>query len=301
MYQFISHDAFDRARETIMRQGKEIEALRQQLRREQFAEELRQLLTSLETTSIILAPFTHTQLLEMVVQTAAQVIAAQAGSLFLVDEEAKDLVFEVAIGPKAQAVKQFRVPLGHGIAGMVAMSGQPMAISRAHEDQGLAIDIASSVDYVPESVLCVPLFYDDRVIGALELLNKMDSPSFSLPDIEILALFAKIAAIAIAQSRAYQDQRSVLNVLLHSFREKDPDQRQRLSQNAAAFSNWMEKDNVADTKARKLALLVHEFTSYGENEYEMCMNILQGFVSNLRTRQAEYNFMLSGSVQGRGI
>ena len=294
-------DALAQARETLTRQAKEIEALQQRLQREQFAEELQQLLTSLEATSIILAPFTHSQLLEMVVRTAAQVIAAQAGSLFLIDEEAQDLVFEVAIGPKSQAVKQFRVPLGHGIAGMVAVSGQPMAISHAREDQRLAVDIASSIDYVPESVLCVPLFYNDRVIGALELLDKMGAPSFSPTDMEILALFAKMAAIAIAQSRAYQDQRSVLNALLRSFGEKDPDRRQRLYRGAIAFSNWMEKDTVADTKTRKLALLVHELTSYGENEYEMCVNILQSFVTNLRNRQGGYDFSLSGTVQGRSI
>jgi GAF domain-containing protein len=301
MNQPSSLDTLDQARATIARQAEEIEALQQQLQREQFAEELRQLLSGLEATSIILAPFTHSRLLEMVVQTAMQVISAQAGSLFLIDEEAKDLVFEVAIGPKSQAAKQFRVPLGHGIAGMVAVSGQPMAIMHADEDQRLAIDIASSVDYVPKSVLCVPLFYDDHVIGALELLNKIGEPSFRPTDIEMLALFAKIAAIAIAQSRAYQDQRSMLNALLRSFGEQDSALRQRLYQGTVAFSNWAEKDCVADGRARKLALLVYELTSYGENEYEMCVNILQSFVSNLRNRQGGYDFSLSGSVQGRGF
>ena len=44
----------------------------------------------------------------------------------------------------ATEVKKFRVPLGHGVAGLVALTGQPMAISQAHEDKRLATDIGSA-------------------------------------------------------------------------------------------------------------------------------------------------------------
>src|SRR5689334_12925938 len=110
------------AQETIERQAREIDMLRRQAEHEQFAQTLRKLLLSARNTNVILAPFTRAHLLEMVVTTAAQVISARSGSLFLIDEKAQDLVFEVAIGPAAQEVKKFRVPLGHGIAGMVALS-----------------------------------------------------------------------------------------------------------------------------------------------------------------------------------
>ena len=54
----------------------------------------------------------------MIVEAAAQVISARAASLFLVNEETQELIFEVALGQKAQEVKKFSVPLGHGIAGL---------------------------------------------------------------------------------------------------------------------------------------------------------------------------------------
>ena len=191
------HDDFAAAQNTIAQQAHKIQELQQQLDREHFAQELRTLLISVQNAHIILAPFSHSFLLEMVVTTAAQVISARSGSLFLIDEKAQDLVFEVAIGPAAQQVKKFRVPLGHGIAGIVALSGQPMAIADTPQDDRLAIDIASSVNYIPENILCVPLFYDDRIIGVLELLDKIDAHAFSLKDMETLALFANIAAFAI--------------------------------------------------------------------------------------------------------
>lgn len=279
--------------EIIERQAREIATLRQRLEQEHFARELSRLLMSAKAINIILAPFTHTQLLEMIVSTAARVIAAQSGSLFLIDEEAGDLVFEVAIGPAAQEAKKFRVPLGHGIAGMVALTGQPLAVADAHVDSRMALDIATSIDYIPHSILCVPLFYADRVIGALELLDKIGASSFGEMDMEVLSLFANIAAIAIAQSQAYHDQQTVLTPLLRSFGELSADYKERLSQDAIAFSSWTQTEIPTNAINRELALLVHEVIQYGEQESELCKHILSGIVANLRSRSENHQFASS--------
>jgi|SRR5579859_6052071 len=277
--------AFD----TIKLQEQQIAVLQQQLQREHFAQELRQLIAGLSAVNVILSPFTYTRLLEMVVQAAAKVISARAGSLFLIDEQTQELLFEVAIGPVAHSVKKFRVPLGHGIVGLVALTGQPMAIAHAQQDERLAIDIASAVNYIPESVLCVPLFYEDRVIGALELLDKTDEPAFRSEDIGVLGMFSNIAAIAIAQSRAFHDQQSLLHTLVRSFAEENPEQKQQLYQEATTFAQWMNSEDPINTRARKLAMLVHELALDGEQESEMCSNILQGFVANARNRKKAYS------------
>lgn len=278
--------------ETIAQQKQEIELLRKQLERERFAKELSKVLTSAKISNIILSPFTHTRLLEMVVSTAAQVISALSGSLFLIDEEAKDLIFEVAIGPAAQEAKKFRVPLGHGIAGMVAMTGQPMAIANAQQDTRLAFDIATSIDYIPKSILCVPLFYDDQVIGALELLDKTDAPSFRPADMETLGLFANMAAVAIAQSQAYHDQQKILTSFLQAFGENDPENQQHLSQSAIDFANWLQTENPINAVGCELALLVHELIQSGEEDSEMCRQIMQGIVTNIRNRRENYDLMV---------
>ena len=280
----LATQALMQAQETIARQSKEIEALQQQVAHEHFAQKLRKLLISVKNTSIILSPFTHSHVLEMVVTTAAQVISAQSGSLYLIDEKAQDLVFEVAIGPAGQEVKKFRVPLGHGIAGMVALTGQPMAIADAEQDEHFAIDIATAVNYIPKSILCVPLFYDDRVIGALELLDKIDAKAFDLTDMQTLGLFANIAAVAIAQSQTYHDQQSIFSSLLHFLGERGMERDQSFLHDATAFSNWVQEDDPISKTARELAFLVHELIQRGEAESEMCKSVLQSFVGTLRSR-----------------
>src|SRR5262245_2739348 len=92
------------ARETIARQAAELEQLKAQLANEKYAEELREALALASTAGTVAAPVTHSRLLEMIVEAAAHVISAKAASLFLINEETNELIFEVALGQKAEEV-----------------------------------------------------------------------------------------------------------------------------------------------------------------------------------------------------
>lgn len=251
--------------------------------REHFAAELKSALTLAATASTIAAPVSHSRLLEMIVATAAQVIAARSASLFLIEYETQELTFEVALGQKAEEVKKFKVPLGHGIAGLVALSGQPLAISEADKDPRLAADIAQSIGYIPQSILCVPLFYNDQIIGVIELLDKLGEPTFSPSDMEALGLFANQAAVAIEQSRVHQNMAALINEVLTSFTAMPPEQRQRMQQQTQEFATYVEGDDVY-RQALDLARLVQEIAWQGTDELRVCRAILESFAQYLRTR-----------------
>ena len=211
-------------------------------------------------------------------------IGAHAGALFLVDEDGDELIFEVAIGPKAAEVKRFRVPLGHGIAGLVAVTGQPMAVANAREDARQARDIAESVGYLPESILCVPLFYGDRTIGVLELLDKKGQPTFSATDLDTLALFANQAAVAIEQSRTHRNLGALLAEALRPADGSANGQGAGLGDRARAFAERVEADDVSFREALELAGLVQEIAWQGEREFAACRSILRGFAEYLGSR-----------------
>ena len=269
------------ARETIGRQAEEIERLRRLLGEERLAEDLREALALAGTAGEIASPVTHVRLLEMIVETAAQVISARAGALFLIDEAAGELVFEVAIGPKAQEVKKFRVPLGHGIAGLVAMSGQPMAISEAQQDPRQAADIARGVGYTPETILCVPLYYGDEVIGVLELLDKQGAPSFGTADMTLLGLFANQAAVAIEQSRVRHNLGALLDERLRGVGSQALAERVRTVADGTQAGAGYER-------SLELARLVREISQCGDSETATCRVILEAFAAHLRTRLGDH-------------
>jgi GAF domain-containing protein len=279
--------SLEQARSTIAHQAEEIERLGRRLADERFAEELRQALATAAMTGTIASPVTHTRLLEMIVETAARVIGANAASLYLIDEEKRQLTFEVALGQKAAEVKKFTVPLGHGIAGLVAMSGQPIAISDAQSDPRHAADIAQSVGYVPQSILCVPLVYNDEITGVLELLDKKGAPSFGSEDIELLGYFANQAAVAIEQSRTHRNLVALIGEVLDSLGGVPEHQKDALRQEASAFARFTESDPKY-RQALDLARLVQDISWQGEAELHVCRTILGSFADYLSAKAATF-------------
>jgi len=272
-----------REREDLVRAREEISGLRRRLAEERFAEELKDALTLAASAGEISAPVSHSRLLEMIVQTAANVIPSRAASLFLIDEEAEELVFEVALGSKAEEVRKFRIPLGHGIAGLVAVSGQPMAISDARSDPRQAADIAQSVGYEPECILGVPLFYEEEVVGVLELLDREGAPSYSSSDMATLGLFANQAAVAIEQSRARGNLAALLGEALRTPGGGSDHRKEGLAEGAKSFSDRLEED-AAYQRALELAALVREISRAGAEEHAACLAILESFAGYLRSR-----------------
>ena len=256
---------------------------------EQVAARLREALAKAATARTIAAPATHSDLLQRIVETAAGVIAARAAALFLVDEATQELRFEVALGERADEVKEIRVPLGHGIAGGVALSGQPMAVSDVQQDERWAAEIGERVGYTPDSILCVPLFYEDAVIGVLELLDKEGAQSFDDADIRTLSLFANQAAVAIEQSRVQESTGALVAAILRSAVTdgNGAEAAESLDDDIRAFSATLEGDEVF-RRSLRLAELVHEIGREGEQELDACQQILESFAAYLRARRSAY-------------
>jgi transcriptional regulator with GAF, ATPase, and Fis domain len=232
-------------------------------------------LTLASAAGTIATPTKHARLLESIVETAAQVILARAAALFLLDRDTSELVFEVALGGKAAEVKKFRVPMGHGIAGLVAATGQPIAISDAESDPRQAQDIAAAVDYVPHTILCVPLYYSGEVIGVLELLDKEGGAPFTGADIELLGLFANQASAAIELSRVNTD----LDLLVAHIMKASggPDE------GADAIAEAI-RSTTALRASIELASLIQQIAGHGEGGLTLCKTVLTGILSYLRER-----------------
>lgn len=240
------------ARKTIHEQELQLVELRDRQTDARFANALRELLLMTGTINTVEAPASHDVVLDDIVQTAANVMRAQAASLFLLDEERSELVFQVALGEKADSVKNFRVPAGRGIAGYVALTGQPIAVADASQDPRFAAEIGKAIGYVPKTILCVPLYLNGRVTGVLELLDKAGGTPFSSADMELLIRFANLAALALDQSRLIYDLRRFFRQLLSDVAHADS-LRQLLTGFADRTADYADR-----AQAFTLAKLIHD-------------------------------------------
>ena len=79
---------------------------------------------------------------------------------------------------------------------------------------GFDLEAAEKTGYVPRSIAAVPLLDDEGSVGVLQVLDKRGSPSFTLRDMELLAIFARQATTAITASRVQRDTARLLREVL---------------------------------------------------------------------------------------
>ena len=137
----------------------------------------------------------HRALLQSVVEVARAIFAARASSVFLLDEENDELVFEAVAGEGAESLIGQRIPSSTGIAGWVLVTRQPLVLEDVGNDPRFARDVAESTGYVPHGLMCVPLLHDEKALGVLNVLDR--ASQFTLEEMELLGLFANQAAIAL--------------------------------------------------------------------------------------------------------
>ena len=163
-----------------------------------WAEEMTMLYqTSLE----IGGPMELPSLLWKICDRAAKLLNVNKGGLYLYDESRDAL--ELVVPYKLE--KDFtgtHLKLGEGIAGKVAQTGESLFVddytvwqgrARAYDGEGFG------------SVIGVPLKWQGRVIGAVTLAGEMDRRAFTPDDERLLDLFTQQAALAVQNSRLYDD------------------------------------------------------------------------------------------------
>jgi GAF domain-containing protein len=279
------------AQATIAAQAQEIDGLRNQLGDTTFADELRQALVRMGAAGQLTAPVAHNELLDMIIRTAAQVLSAQAASLFLIDHETNELVFEVALGESASVARRFRVPVGQGIAGWVAATGQPVAISDASQDPRFAAGIAGAIGYVPKSVLCIPLRSADAVMGVVEIFDKENGQPFTTGDMDLLAQFASQAAVAIEQSRVVRDLTQLFYVVLQGLLPGGSEEealRHALEVHAEEFTERTAQSEQY-REALQITHLVSEVSRHGPEARHLCQQIMISVAEYVRGQATRHS------------
>ncbi|MEV0390011.1 GAF domain-containing protein [Nonomuraea sp. NPDC050643] len=142
-------------------------------------------------------PLTERQLLHSVVEIARHVFGAAASSIFLIDGDSGDLVFEAVAGQGDAHLPGTRFPAGTGIAGWVAMSGQPVYVDDLSGSRRFSRLTAESTGYVPNSLMAAPLIRSSDCIGVLEVLDPSVASRSELADLDVLSLLAVQAAISL--------------------------------------------------------------------------------------------------------
>jgi GAF domain-containing protein len=139
----------------------------------------------------------YRSLLQATVEVARAIFHAKAASVFLLDQEADELVFEAVAGEGAGELVGKRFPSSTGVAGWVLTTGQPLVVDDLTADTRFSREAAESTGYVPRGLMAVPLLVEERALGVLEVLDRPADSTFTLAEMNLLGLFANQAAVAL--------------------------------------------------------------------------------------------------------
>jgi GAF domain-containing protein len=139
----------------------------------------------------------YRSLLQATVEVARAIFHAKAASVFLLDQEADELVFEAVAGEGAGELVGKRFPSSTGVAGWVLTTGQPLVVDDLTADTRFSREAAESTGYIPRGLMAVPLLVEERALGVLEVLDRPADSTFTLAEMNLLGLFANQAAVAL--------------------------------------------------------------------------------------------------------
>src|SRR6185503_8636922 len=141
-------------------------------------------------------------LVEAALRCALKEVNAEAGSVLLADEEAKQLVFRYSVG-EDPVLRGTAIPWDQGIAGSVFQSGEPAIIADVKKTTRHFGEVKSG--FVTRDMITLPLKqWEGDPIGVMNVLNKRNG-TLDENDMRLLTILSAFAAIAIQQARLFEE------------------------------------------------------------------------------------------------
>jgi len=158
----------------------------------------------IEINRMVTSSLEFDQVLEATIQGIREILRVEAGSLVLIDEETGGLLFRKTFSPEQGWITGRTIQPGEGIVGYVVRSGEHKLVNNVERDPHFSAEVDEEAGFTSHTILCVPLRIRDRVIGAIEVINKLDGV-FTEQDLELLQAMAASAAVAVENANLYRE------------------------------------------------------------------------------------------------
>lgn len=140
-------------------------------------------------------------LLQALLERVSALLPADNWSLLLLDEESQSLRFAVTVGLDPGLVKDVRLKVGQGVVGQAVLQGKTLVVEDVEHCEFFYAHIDQMAGFSTKALMCAPLIFAGKVLGALEVVNprRMDDTV-----LELLNVVAEFVAIAAENTRRYQ-------------------------------------------------------------------------------------------------
>ncbi len=165
--------------------------------KEQFAEQLNVLY---RISNVLSSGMDLDKILENILNETVDLFAADAGSVMLLENGSLRICKAAKLSD--DIVKNTRIPLGHGIAGTVASTGESVLLN-GKVDSSQFSDVVERVESISSS-MCSAMSYNGKVVGVLTI-RRADT-TFTEEQFEFFKSVAAQAAVALEMADLYRHE-----------------------------------------------------------------------------------------------
>ena len=171
-----------------------------------------------EISELLMSAVEPERVVTVILEAATKLFEVEGCSLALLDQVRQELAFVLMAGP-AQ-VEEFRVPLGQGIGGWVAQTGEGVVCNDVSQDPRWFRGVDRQTGYTTRSILCAPLKQHDQIIGVITALNTVNPEGFSDEDLQFLMALGGLAGMALVRTQAFARVRNAGAALQEVLQER---------------------------------------------------------------------------------
>jgi len=125
-------------------------------------------------------------------------LGTEAISVFVLDPARDELIIQYITGPVSQDLLGLRVPVGQGVVGWVVKHQEDLIVPSTDLEPRFFSGVDEQTGFETQSILCVPIMCAGHILGAIEVLNKMNG-NFNDSDVELMQGLASVVANYIAE------------------------------------------------------------------------------------------------------
>jgi signal transduction histidine kinase/ActR/RegA family two-component response regulator len=184
-------DAFNTTLSDLKEHAKELENL------------VNKLSTLSELTELVARIPDIREVLQVILQRTMATVNARIGSIMIMDDENQVLRIAAAEGLDESVIQETAIPLGEGIAGTVAQTGNPLLVEDMENDE--RFQRVNNPKYDSSSFICMPLRAHWRILGVLNLSRKADRGQFAESDMKFLTTLLGHIGFALENAKLLQE------------------------------------------------------------------------------------------------
>lgn len=256
-------------------------------------------------------------ILRITLDSVLELINSDIGGILLSDTETKTLYYRVQRGLSPKYAEEMRIPIGEGIAGSVAQSGESIVLEDISKDPRAAYPDLVSREGL-RAFASIPLKTKDRVIGVMNIASHV-AKRFGADDVSLLSSIGDYLGTAIEQAGLYdrlaRASERYQTLLQHALTAQEQERKRiarelhdetsqaitSLTLSLQAIMGMAEMKGIGDKEFLKTLKATHSYAVHAGNEIIKLMKELRPTLLDELGMPAAIHRYAKDTLQPKGI